>query len=416
MQNTPQVTLAELALEQAQKQLAVNSSLFQGEASLGYSQTWGELNAASLAEPQSLDDGDWQPISVSGRLNVIPAGPFAETVQRAQWDVERAERNLKDERYAAFIDLTERFQSALAAKQSAEVERLALEIAELELQRISMLLASGSANESQKRQVELAVLQALESARLAEASFQQSLMALSISLGETVTDVSGTLPVSKRPANEAALSQRSDVVNARVSVQDAELNIPAALRQALPTASLSLNYGLSPEDGRFDVGARIDSSALQPNLSLSYDLDATNPSPLEGASSSSFSLSLSASIPLDFSVADALAAVQLNVQQAELRAEQSLELAKLDLATKEAQATSSEVQLALAEQSWLVRQDAFVTAQIRLDAGLITNLDLKQAELDLARAELSVFRAQNSARLAHMSLAVAYAVNPLEVF
>lgn len=412
----PQVKIAEFQLESARKNLDVAASLFQGEASLGYSQTWGELSAPSLAEPTDLSEGDWDSISISGRLNVVPFGPHAEAVQRAQWSLEQAERNLRDEKASALISLTEQFQNALLAKERVSLETQTLELAFLRFEAVSVQIEAGAANETQRLQADLAVAQAQESLRAAEQSGLQALQALSLSLGVTVSNVEGGLAMSQRLVSNSPLDARADVLSADTSVQDAEITIASGIRQALPTGGVSLGYSVAPEEGRFSLGASLDTSTFQPNLSASYDSDFSSPSALPEQNSQTFTLGLSLSIPIDVSVSSALDAVYLNLEQSELRAEQARELALLDITSKELQASSAEAQLELVEAQLKQEELLFEAAQVRFEAGLISMLELEQAKLDLANRYFSLVQTQNALRVAHMNLAFAYAMNPLEVY
>ena len=411
LENTPQMILALLQLESAQKNLEVSSSLFQGEASLGYSQTWGEKTSSDQSNPEDLGNSDWEGISVSGRINVIPYGPHAESVQRARWQLEQAELNVRDERASTIITVTEQYQNALFAKKTWNIEQKTLELAELQLEAVTTQFESGAANETQRLQAELSLKQAEEGVRSAEQSFIQALQALSVTLGQSVTDVSGALTESRRPVNERPLEARADIINAATSVQDAEITVMNGLRQALPSASLSLNYGLSPEEGRFDLGARIDTNSYQPTLSASYDPDFNMQQ-----NAQTFRLDLSLSIPVDVSVASALEAANLSLKQSELREAQTRELALLDIASKEAQANSAEVQVVLSQERRNQQETLLEAIQARFDAGLVSMLELKQAELDVLNSQLSLVQSQNALRVAHMNLAVAYAMNPLEVY
>lgn len=368
-----------------------------------------------MPEPRDLSEGDWQSFGLSAKLNVIPVGPFAEQLERARWDVDKAQQNLRDQRATVIVNLTENVQNVLIAKDTILLEQYSVALSEMRLDYIKTLLDTGSATESQLLQTELALRQAQERWRSAQQQYEQILQNLSVTLGQQLTEFRADLPDSSRPVTPEPLSKRSDVMNAELAVKDAELSFAAALRQALPTVSLALAYSLSPEEGRLDLGASIDNQSFQPNLSLAFD-PGRNPGSLPGQSANSLSLRLALSIPLDVSVADALALVNLTVEQSKLRAEQSRELALLDRMLKEGQANSAEVQLSLSQQQLAASQRDFEAAQLRFDLGLIANLELYEAELNLLGARMNLKRAEHHLRLAHMHLAIAYALNPLEVF
>ena len=68
----PAVQLAKAQLESSKKQLAIASAVVSAELSTGYSATFGELNAPSLSESQSLDESDFEAIRLSSTFNVLP--------------------------------------------------------------------------------------------------------------------------------------------------------------------------------------------------------------------------------------------------------------------------------------------------------------------------------------------------------
>lgn len=412
----PQVKLAALNLELAQKQLSVTASPLKGQLTGGYSQTWGETTAPSLAEPTSLNEGDWQPLSLNASFNMLPYGPGHDATIRATWALRRATARLQDEQANAIIELTRGYQTVVLAKAQVALERARLESAQNLLGQVQTQLSVGAATEANRSQAELSVQQSENALAAAERGLAQALNSLSLTLGRTVTDITPDLPATSAVPAGGDLSARSDVLNAELSVAEAVLQRDSTLRDYLPSAELSTRYSLLPEEGSFSLGASFDTRSFQPSASLSYDPDFANPQALAEQSSSTFTLGLSATIPFDVRLGDALEAGRLAVEQSQLQAARVLELASLDVHTKTLAVQDAEGSVGLAaaalEQAHLLLE----VARERLAAGIIPQQELTSAKLEVAQAELGLLGAQNTLRLAHMELAQSLALNPLEVY
>ncbi len=415
---SPNVILAQSQLELAKRQLAVASSLISAEISAGYSASWGELNAPSLSEPQSLDDSGFDPLTLNATLNVIPFGPNYERIQRARYGLTQAQKTLEDERTNAVIDVTQRYLTALRARQEEDVEALNVELALLELEAVSARLEVGAANEAQVLQAEIALSQAENDLATARRESVQVLASLSLALGMPLSAVAGEPPTSKTPelSTELALDRRSDVINARLAVAEAELNAASTLRENLPSGSFNIDYVSSSDTQSFSLGAGFDTRSFQPSLSSGLDFDYENPGAPPEASSQSLSLRLGLRIPLDVALSDALAAARLSVEQSQQREAQTLELAKLDIDNQQSSLQAAEAGLALAQKLLTQSEQAAKDAEQRFELGLTTVLDLKRAELSAAEAALNYDRSRDIVLLARLQLAKALAMNPFEVF
>lgn len=415
---SPAMQLAQTQLELAERQAAVASSPLQLNLSAGYTQTWGRLEAPGLAEARDLSGGDIDPISLSATLNVVPYGPRNDQVLRNQWAVERALRSLQDAYADAVITVTQQFQAAILVEKQLVLERFSLELSRMQLAEVQARLVAGAATSTQLMQAELAVQQAEQSLARTEHSREQSLLTLSISLGRRVEALSGTMPSSQYLEFdlEAALTRRSDVLNAHLAVQDAELTRQSILRENLPGASLNMRFGQTAEVGQFSLATRLDSRNPQPNLALTYDPDFEAPGALPEQRAQTFSLGVSATIPLDVAIGDAFAAGELAVEQSRLQAERVRELAKLDIQAKEFEVLSVEASAQLAQSRYRAASETLRTTEARLSLGLVSELAVKQAELERLQAELALIQTEHNLRLAHMRLALALARHPLEVF
>ena len=417
LEQSPQLVLARLHLETSQAQLGVASSLIQGELSGGYGYDWTSLNANGFIEPETTSEGDIRPLTLSTSFNVVPYGPRYDQTLRARWAVERAKRALRDEQARAVLNLTEQFGAALLAEKQFDLEKMRLELSTVSLKETETRLAVGAATATELAQAQLAVQESEATLEQAFRQLEQSLFALSLTLGQDVSAVSGGLPASERLAETLLmLEARTDVANARTAVLDAELSAASNLREVLPTATMTANYTVTPETGSLSLGAGYDLRSFQPSLNVSYDPDFETPNALAGQRSSRFSLGLSATVPLDIALGDALRANELALSESRLQANEIIKLALQDVDLKRLEVDNAEAQASLAvlraQQAALMLE----TAKQRFEAGIISQLELKSAALEVLTAELALLQRQTALRTSHLNLAIAYGQNPLEVY
>lgn len=415
---SPRVVLAQSQLELAQKQLELTASWLQTSVTGGYTQTWSSVEVGG--ETTDENEGNLDPIGLNAAFNVVPYGPWFERVQQARWGLERARLNVRDESSSVLLDTTAQFQSVLRAKESVAVQQETLELSRLHLEATQTRLDAGAATASDLLQAELSVQQVQQDFVSAEREFAQALAALSSTLGQTVGGVAGPLPEPSAvlSVSDDLLKGRSDVVNALLSVAEAEQTAAATLRENLPSGALSVGYSVGGEDSTFSLGAQYSvggPGAYQPTLNLNYDSDTGLPN-FQAGTQQSFSLGLDITIPFDVALPDALEAARLSVEQARLRAEQTLTLARLEVETRAAELEGARASRDLAEQILAERRSTLGVTQQRLNLGLISPLALAEAEVNVLEAELGLHRAEDALRLAAMRFAAALAVHPLEVF
>ena len=425
---SPAVSLAQLEIELAERQLEVAGSFVQGDLSGGYRQSWGEtrFTPENPDLPQQTEDtsgGDWDPIALNLNFNVVPYGPAHEQVVLAQAALARAEANIRDERYRVAAEVTNGFQSARLTRLELDLREAQLELAELTLAEAETRFGVGAATPTELDAARLGVRQA-EAARVStEASLAQILESLAVTLGQPVPGVAGELgPVRPEFFNpeffdtEAALERRSDVLNARLSLLEANINLASTRRQYLPSAGLSLSYNRSTEGSNLGLGAGYDTRSFQPSASFSLDPDFEPPGELENSAATSFSLGLSATVPLDVAVGSALTAGRLSIERSEQQLDRSRELARLDIKASQLELRSAQRAAELALAVLTNQQTTLETAQARFEAGVISGLELLATRNDTLQAELELRRAENTLRSAAQQLAIALAQNPLEVF
>ena len=382
----------------------------------------------------------------------MPFGPRYDNAQRARWGVLRAESAARDARAGALLDASGRYLTALRAGQAVALRRAALDAADENLAAARTRRAAGAANDFEVTQAEVALSQARSDLAEAERNQIQALSSLSLTLGVPVSAVAGEPGGSRTvdaPINtvqsadsnlqggsggEAGmvsseelsfgasatdpLSARSDVQDARLTVLEQELTAQATLRDNLPGGSLSLGYTRNVNTRAFQASAAYSTSGpngYQPALSFSYDPNGKSLLDNADSSANNVSVNLSVSVPLDIRLSAALQAARLSVDASRMQAERVLELARLETSgareSVAAAQTSVEIAGTLLEQS----RAALEAAQRRFDLGLISSLELSQANVDAASAELTYAQARDALLNARLELARALALDPLEV-
>jgi outer membrane protein TolC len=419
-QQSPSVVLAQGQRDLAQKQLEVSRGAFSGQFTTGYTQTFGEARSTlPTGEEQktSLNDGSFDSFALSGTFNVVPYGPNADTIQKAIWGLEQAELSLRDAQATAVINTAQSYLTALRAGHELALKQFSVEVATQQLEANRVRAEAGAATEQQVLQAEIALSQAQNDLSTAQRSSVQALASLSNQLGVSVDAVTGDAPSVAMPENldiEKRILERTDVKNALIAVQQAELNAASTTRQYLPSGSLNLTFAASEDKRQFSASAGYDTKTFQPNASLSFDPSSERG--VEGSSSNSFSINLGATVPLETSLEPALEAARLSIEQSQMQAQQTQELARLEIDNSQRQLDAAKTGLEFSQQLVDQSQQTYDTTKERFELGLIINLDVLTADEALREAQLNLAKAQDSYLVALLQYLTTLAVNPMEVF
>lgn len=415
---SPSLEIARLQAELAHRQLEVAASPLSAELTAGFSATWGTIDAPGLPEPRSLDDRSWDPFALTTAFNVVPLGPRFDRLQRARFNLLRAEQALRDERARLLLETTRHYLNALRATEQAALAERQLALAQNTLAATQARQEAGAVTAAQLLQSEIAVSRAHSQIADAERAKAAALALLSLSVGATVSSVAGEPPMAAAPptGDLGQLAERSDVLAARLALAEAELTASSTLRDNLPSGSLSLSYARQQGERRLALGAGFDTRSYQPSLSLSFDPDAALAGNLPDATSSSFRLGISARVPLDAALPAALQAAALAVEQASLQLTLAINRAELELNNRQREVEAAEAALGLSEQVLAQSRRVAQDTEARYALGLVSSLERDQAELSAAEAELAAARARDGVLLARLALAAALALDPLEIF
>jgi outer membrane protein len=416
VQGSPRLVLARQQLELTQRQLGAASSAVKAELSAGYTRSWGTLTAPEGNTP--INEGKWDPFNLNVNFLVVPFGPGHDQVLRASWEVARAERALADEGAAAVLEVTQRFHSVRETKLELALEQRRLEFAEQSLQEIEARLAAGAATQAERDQAQVTLLQAQNTVQSLEGAFKQALASLSQSLGVKVEDIQGDSPESTLQVTDPStqIMQRTDVLEANLALQEAELSNASTVRERIPSATLKMSYEINPEKGQYSLGARYETSTFQPSAFVNLDPDFQDPKAVAGQTARTFNVGLSVVIPLDVAVGDALEAGRLAVEQRQLQVQQRAEQALLEVQLKQLTAENAKTTVDLSRTNLEQAEAALEVARQRFEAGIVGGLEVVQAEIEVERLTLELVKTQNALTIAHMELAISLAINPLEVY
>ena len=410
----PTVTLAKSQLELAEKQLAVASGVISAELSADYSSTWGDSTNEITGDVTSLDNRGIDDITLQATFNVVPYGPTADTITKARWSVQRAQYELYDTQLEQLVNVASLYLTALRDTQEAQVLQNDVRVAEAKLEAVRAQEDVGAANDAQLLSAEIVLSQAQSDYGIAEQERVQSLAQLSQALGVNVTQVEGEPGEVNMPEitdYEQLLLNRSDVINAQLAVEEAKLNRDSTLRDYLPSGSVALSLNSTSTDQSFSLSTGFNTNTYQPSVSASF-----NPGYESNSSSKSVSVSLGVSIPLETATPAAIRAARVTIEQSELQAEQTLELARLELAGRLNDVQAAQATVALSEKLVEQSKQQFDIAKERFELGVISVLDVNQAEQDYLEAQLQHAQATDSYVLALMQLNATLAMNPMEVF
>ncbi len=413
---SPSVVLAEGQVDLAQKQLEVAQGVISGQLNAGYTQTWGESNitAGGVETTTSLDDGSFNALNLTATFKIVPFGPNADTIQKAIWSYEQAQRTLRDAKADAVVNTTQAYLAVLRAQESLEFQNFSVNVASQQFEAAKIRQQSGALTQQQVLQAEIAVAQAQNALSDAQRVLIQALASLSNQLGVQVSSVAGVIPDGVLPATtETSLQNRSDVLSAQVAILEAKLTAESTQRQYLPSGSLDLSYATQDDERQFSIGAGYDTQSYQPSASLSYDPAF---SAGKGSQGSSFSITLGAIVPIETSLFPALEAARLSIEQSQMQAQRVQELAQLEVANFQRQLEAANANVLLSQQLLDQSQQTLTTAKERLELGLITQLDVLEAEEAWREAQINLGRAKDNYLLSLLKYAQSLAIDPTEVF
>lgn len=361
------------------------------------------------------------PITLSLRFDGWPAGPRVDEREVTALRLDQQRQQLVETAARALIDTTEQYLAALRARQSAELQRQRAAEAAEALANTLLRVDLGQATDRDRREAELALLRAETELASAERQALQAREALERRLGRPVGDLADPGLASAAPALPddplTALEARASLRQARTQVVEAQQAAAGVQRSSGPQLSWQLSASAGDQDRRFDLGLAGSSADPRPRIDLSFAPQSGMAALQQVGDGTAWQAGagLSLNIPLGPQGGHQREAAALDLLAAEIQAAEVAEDLWLELHDQWRAVEEAEGRLRLAEATLAARQaDAEEEAQ-RSQLGLATPASLADSRLAAATALSDLLRAGDGLVVAHMRLALALALDPLEV-
>ncbi|THF68933.1 TolC family protein [Deinococcus sp. Arct2-2] len=393
-------------------------SLDSARARAGLNVTVG--TDASLAKVP-LDSGDWlgnATLTAQVSASVLPWSATFEGVRIAERALNRAGADLRDARVSLLVQAVRAYgaardatagaalaeaQAALAARQLevARAQRTANLIPELALQERDAGLQSA----------QNALAQARTAVNLAARALA-NLLGQSVTLPATAAAFDAVPPLPAAPADvdtlvARALVARPEVIRATVQLADAGAQQRAAqLDLSIPDISAGVQYG-QLGSGQGGAGRTVGGSLNVKSGVAAAQISFPLRDPGETAKTG-LALSLNASLPVFGSgKGTALASATVGQRAAALALDSARQSVDLDVRQKAADLLTALDRAEEAASALARAQASLTTTRARLEAGLVTPLDVAQAELSAAQAQNALNAATANAYVSSLLLAQA---------
>jgi outer membrane protein len=393
-------------------------SLESARARAGLNVTVG-TDASLVKVP--LDAGDWlgnATLTAQVSASVLPWSATFEGVRIAERALNRAGADLRDTRVSLLVQAVRAYGAAREATAGAALAEAQATLAARQLdvaraQRTANLIPELALQEREAglQSAQNALAQARTAVNLAARGLA-NLLGQSITLPATAAAFDAVPPLPAVPANidalvARALLARPEVIRAAAQLADAGAQQRAAqLDLSLPDISAGVQYG------QLGSGTGSAGRTVGGNLNVKSGVAAAQISfPLRDpgeAAKTGLALSLNASLPVFGSgKGTALTSANVSQQAAALALDSARQSVDLDVRQKAADLLTA---LDRAEEaaSALARAGASLTpTRARVEAGLVTPLDVAQAELGVAQAQNALNAATANAYVSSLLLAQA---------
>ena len=310
-------------------------------------------------------------------------------VTLAEKDLEISKLNVQQIQDDITLRVVNAYLNILYSRENVKIAKDQIRVGEKLVERMNGLVEAGTKARNDLFQVEANLATNQESVVKAENNLDLALLDLAQILqlshkGFTVADVSIDLETAKLFYNdsdlifEKALTWRPEIESAKMSIENADLDIAVAKAGKLPTVSASYSFGT------VYTYTDIESAVSQPGY---FDQILDN---------SGHSLGVSVSIPIFDKHA-----TKIGVQRAQIQkeiAEYTLENERTNLRAiverAYIDAKTSLKTFEASQKSVLAQEEAFRTAQERYDLGVLTSYDFDQVRNQLVNAQSSFIRAK----------------------
>lgn len=376
-ENVPGVIAARARLSAAEAQIAAAQLPISGNVTGGYT-----FAGSNPAPPPGTDLGGW---NVGANLSFAGLrGEANDARVNALLNLERAKRGLVAARLKAQKAAVNLWHGLRRAESGLVFAKRNLEFSELQDRAADARFKAGAISVSDR---EIAT-SSLESARLdalrAESRLESARAQLAVNLGLTPERTSNDWKALTVPSGDGNPEAREDVFEARAAVVTAGLELDRVWRGILPTANL---------DGRLSGTAGTVQAGVNSNLGLNAGF--TYPNSLgSGTTGTSWSVSISATIPITPAQWGQVGPAEENLRAAQAALDAALRSARADVQARRAAVPLSVRALELSQKALDTARANLDRAKTRVASGVIAAIDVTRAELDVLRAQDAVLNAQ----------------------
>ena len=343
-------------------------------------------------------------VSLTAIVTVLPWSPAYDGIRNAQRALQRAELDLSDTQNSLTLNTISSYFAARIAtfdvKLSEDGQKLSealLRIANLKYQNGQTTITDVLTAEQNLANAQLTLLNAQNTVQINFAS-------LGVNPGTTLSSAATNIeppPGTPETLATKALERRSDVLKARLKLQDAEDALRNAQRDRLvPNASLNLGYG-QPTGGanistslNFQTGTASVTGTLPVTATLS--------------TGTALTVWVSASFPIIAPASDAkINAAQTSLEVAKASLETTRRAAALDILGRYSEMMTARSRVKVAVSALETAQKTLETTAARNQAGLNTALEVQQSTLNLAQANRDLENSSTNAMISTYKLQIA---------
>lgn len=397
--NAPELKLLQAQLDSAESRLKQAQSLFTTPritGNLGYSrgESTGVYGTTTIDQPSA---------TLSLTYNLSEDSPAGASLLSARLAYYKAKNNYVNGLRNLKLKITKQFFDVLFAQRQLSIAEKSLALIERQLKIAQDQFSKKAITESALMDAQLSLKSSQLSYESAKNSLRIALLNLFNTLGIPYRDIVLKEEISYKQVEfsleeliKEALEGNLDIKNAQYSLIEAERNYKDATKSNI-TLGLSGTYSINGQN--LKIG--IDNQNYQ--LSLSYSF------PLKSSSSSSspdWAIAFTVSAPIidGGSRNESIKQANLNLEQAKISLENTKKNVELTVrqyynAVMQAMANVEKAQLNLQQKELLVKNQ-----EIRLNLGLITQLDLESARIQREQALLELDKAIVDYNIALMQL------------
>ena len=343
-------------------------------------------------------------VSLTAIVTVLPWSPAYDGIRSAQRALQRAELDLSDTQNSLTLNTISSYFAARIAtfdvtlsEDGQKLSEALLRIANLKYQNGQTTITDVLTAEQNLANAQLTLLNAQNTVQINFAS-------LGVNPGTTLSSAATNIeppPGTPETLATKALERRSDVLKARLKLQDAEDALRNAQRDRLvPNASLNLGYG-QPTGGanistslNFQTGTASVTGTLPVTATLS--------------TGTALTVWVSASFPIIAPASDAkINAAQTSLEVAKASLETTRRAAALDILGRYSEMMTARSRVKVAVSALETAQKTLETTAARNQAGLNTALEVQQSTLNLAQANRDLENSSTNAMISTYKLQIA---------